>query len=159
MGWNTTALYLQGASADEAVAALTPADPTGEWVGADEATSAFRPDVVFAGTAGGWAQVWNPGGDLVPLWKPAGAATALTVMFSSVASTYGFTLHEGTSTRRQYVFSEGAVVVDEGAPLPVESAVPIPSWGPDEDFIFSVVTAVTGTAYDETVQYQAYAPR
>lgn len=158
MGWNTTALYLKGATADEAVAALTAAGPTGEWAGADEATSARRDDVLFAGTAGGWAQVWNAAGDLVPLWEPAGPVTALTVMFGSVASTYGFTLVEGGDVRRQYVFSEGEVVVDEGAPLPVEGAVPIPSWGPDEDFVWAVIEAVTGTGYDEVVRYQAYAP-
>lgn len=159
MGWNTTALFLHGASADEAVAALTPADPTGEWAGPDEATSASRADVLFAGTAGGWAQVWNAGGDLVPMWRPAGPATALIVLFSSVASTYGFTLYEGGDLRRQFVVSEAETVVDDGAALPVESAVQIPSWGPDEDFIWAVVTGVTGTGYDETMRYQAYVPR
>lgn len=156
MGWNTSALYLHGSTAEQAVASLAPAVPTGEWVGPDEATGGLRPDALFAADRDGWAEVWNPAMDLVPVYRPAGPATALAVMFSSVASTYGFTLHAGHAVRRQYVVSEGEVVADAGEPLPVEASVEVPSWGPDEDFLWAVIAAVTGIRYDETVRYRAY---
>jgi hypothetical protein len=159
MGWNTTALFLHGASPEAAVATLAPAEPTGEWVGPDEATTGLRPDVVYAGVSGDWAQVWNPGCDLVPAWAPAGPAPALTVLFSSVASTYGFALFENGAIRRQYVVADGEAVVDAGEPLPVEAGIEVPAWGPDEDFVWAVVRAVTGAGFDESVRYQAYALR
>ena len=155
MGWNTSALFLHGATAQDAVDSVAAESPTGERAGPDEATTGLAPESLYAAESHGWAQVWNP--MVILEWEPDDAVTALTAYFSSVASTYGFTLYESGEIRRRYVFSEGEVVVDEGEPLPVESTIEVPSWGPDEDFVWAVITAVTGVTYDENLVYQAWA--
>jgi hypothetical protein len=155
MGWNTTALFLRGAAADEAVAALAPAEPTGEWVGLDEATLGQEWELLYAGQSGDWAQVWNPSGEHVLTYRPDGSS-ALTGVFSSVATTYGFTLYVDGEPQRDFVYSEGETPVNVGAPLPVEAGIEVPSWGPDEDYLWAVIEAVTGATYDESLRLQAY---
>lgn len=158
MGWNTAALYLRDATADEAVAALAGADATADWVSADEATSGAHDGVLFAATAGGWAQAWDPSGRFV--FDCAPDAAALTVCFSSVASTYGFTLFgDDGGVARDFLVSEGETVRDEGEPLPAETRIELPSWGPDEDFVWAVIEAVTGTGYDERLRFRVYRVR
>lgn len=157
MGWNTSALFVQGASAADAVAVLAASatlEPGGRLVGADEATSG-RPDgVLFVAEVGGWAQVWDPSMDLAPVCEPPG--DALTVVFSSVTSSYAFTLFTAGEVVRELVYVDGGVVVDNGSPLPVEASVDFPSWGPDEDFIWTVIEAVTGSGYQETQPFQTW---
>jgi hypothetical protein len=156
MGWNTSVLFRQGVTADEAVDDLAITEFSGELVGAEQATSALKPDALYAAESGGWAQVWNPMMDVVMSWEPTEPATALVVFFSSVSSTYGFTLFTNGERSRHYVYAEGAIVEDEGTPLPVEAEIAVPSWGPDEDYLWSIVTAVTGLRYDEKLQYRVY---
>ncbi|MFI5937903.1 hypothetical protein [Actinoplanes sp. NPDC051494] len=129
---------------------------SGELVAAEQATSAHEPEALYAADPGGWAQVWNPMMDLVMGWEPTDRADALVVFFSSVSSTYGFTLFTEGERTRHYVYAEGAVVEDEGTPLPVEAEIALPSWGPDEDFLWSIITAVTGLRYDDKLQYRVY---
>lgn len=156
MGWNTSVLFRQGVAVDEAVDDLAITEFSGELVDAEQATSTLKPDALYAAESGGWAQVWNPASDLVIGWEPTDSASALVVFFSSVASTYGFTLFTDGEAVRRYVHSEGEVVEDEGEPLPIEAQVTLPSWGPDEDFLWSVITAVTGLAYDKDLRYRVY---
>jgi hypothetical protein len=155
MGWNTSALYVRDVSAASAVALLHPAAvPDGDPVLADEATSGLPEGLLFAAETGGWAQVWDPSMDRVTSCRPPG--TALTVVFSSVASTYAFALYSAGELVREVVYADAVAVVDTGTPLPVEATVAIPSWGPDEDFLWAVVEAVTGTGYSEELRYQPY---
>lgn len=154
MGWNTSALFVQGVSAAEAVALLAPATPAAGLVPADEATSGLADGVLFAAETGGWAQVWDPSLELVATCEPPG--NALAVMFSSVSSTYAFTLFAAGEVVRQVVYAEAGAVVDTGDPLPVEAAIEIPSWGPDEDFLWSVISSVTGTGYQDALPFQSY---
>ncbi|MEU0556474.1 hypothetical protein [Dactylosporangium sp. NPDC006015] len=155
MGWNTSALFVRGASAADAVGLLaSPAVAEGAPVPADEATSGLADGVLFAAETGGWAQVWDPSMALAPACDPPG--DALSVIFSSVASTYAFTLSSGGEVVRQLVHADGEAVVDVGAPLPVEATVEIPSWGPDEDFLWAVIEAVTGTGYPASLEFQPY---
>ncbi|MET7427256.1 hypothetical protein [Dactylosporangium sp. NPDC005555] len=154
MGWNTSALFVKGVSADAAVALLTPATPGPGQVGADEATGGLATGVFFAAETGGWAQVWDPSMELAPACDPPG--DALAVMFSSVASSYAYTLFTAGEVTRRLVYADAVPVVDAGTPLPVESAVEIPSWGPDEDFVWAVIEAVTGTGYLPTLQYRRW---
>ncbi|WP_327004903.1 hypothetical protein OHA72_59515 [Dactylosporangium sp. NBC_01737] len=156
MGWNTSALFVRDVSAADAVAVLAPAtqDPGDAPVGADEATSGLADGVLFAAEAGGWAQVWDPSMELAPACDPPG--TALTVVFSSVTSSYAFTLFADGEVVRELVFVDGEPVVDTGTPLPVEESVEVPSWGPDEDFLWSVIEAVTGAGYQETQQFHRW---
>jgi hypothetical protein len=155
MGWNTSAMFVQGSSTAETVALLAAAhlDP-GQLVGPDEATSGRTEGVLFAAEVGGWAQVWDPSMELVPVCEPPG--TALTVVFSSVASSYAFTLFAGGEVVRQLVYSDAEPVVDTGTPLPVEATVEIPSWGPDEDFVWAVIEAVTGTDYQDSQRFEVW---
>lgn len=157
MGWNTSALFVQGASAADAVAVLTAAatlESGGRLVGADEATSGLADGVLFAAEAGGWAQVWDPSMDLAPACEPPG--NALTAVFSSVTSSYAFTLFAAGEVVRELVFVDGEPVVDNGSPLPVEATVEVPSWGPDEDFLWTVIEAVTGAGYQESLPFQTW---
>jgi hypothetical protein len=156
MGWNTSVLFRQDVTADEAVDDLAITDFSGELVGADQATSALKPDALYAAESGGWAQVWNPMMDVVMGWEPTDPADALVVFFSSVSSTYGFTLFTNGERTRHYVYADGVAVEDEGTPLPVEAETSLPSWGPDEDFLWSIITAVTGLRYDDKLQYRVY---
>lgn len=156
MGWNTSVLFRQAVTADEAVDDLAITEFSGELVGAEQATSGLKPDELYAAESHGWAQVWNPAMDLVMSWEPTDQATALVVFFSSVSSTYGFSLFTGGERTRHYVYAEGSVVENEGEPLAVEAEITLPSWGPDEDFLWSVITAVTGLKYDEGLRYRVY---
>ena len=156
MGWNTSVLFRQGVTADEAVDDLAITEFSGELVAAEQATSALKPDALYAAESGGWAQVWNPMMDVVMGWEPTDPGGALVVFFSSVSSTYGFTLFTDGERTRHYVYADGAVAEDEGTPLPVEAEIALPSWGPDEDFLWSIITAVTGFRYDEKLEYRVY---
>ncbi|MBU2667159.1 hypothetical protein KOI35_26990 [Actinoplanes bogorensis] len=156
MGWNTSVLFVRDRTADEAVDELAITEFSGELVEADQATSALKPDALYAADSGGWAQVWNPRMDVVMGWEPTGPADALVVFFSSVSSTYGFSLFTNGERTRYYVFAEGVAVEDEGTPLPVEAEIAVPTWGPDEDFLWSIITAVTGLRYDEDLRYRVY---
>ncbi|GAA3204803.1 hypothetical protein ACFO1B_55830 [Dactylosporangium siamense] len=155
MGWNTSALFVQGSSTAEAVALLAAAQlEPGRLVGADEATSGLADGVLFAAEAGGWVQVWDPAMEFAPICEPPG--TALTVVFASVASSYAFTLFEDGEVVRELVYADAEPVVDAGTPLPVEATVEIPSWGPDEDFVWAVIEAVTGTGYQDSQQFEVW---
>ncbi|GAB3825074.1 hypothetical protein ACFPIJ_64040 [Dactylosporangium cerinum] len=155
MGWNTSALFVQGSSTAETVALLAAArlDPA-QLVGADEATSGLADGVLFAAEVGGWTQVWDPSMVLAPACDPPG--TALAVIFSSVASTYAFTLFADGEVVRELVYADAEPVVDTGTPLPVEATVEIPSWGPDEDFVWAVIEAVTGTGYQDSQRFEVW---
>ncbi|GAA0525634.1 hypothetical protein GCM10010172_02630 [Paractinoplanes ferrugineus] len=156
MGWNTSVLFRQGVTADEAVDDLAITEFSGELVEAGQATGALKPEALYAADPGGWAQVWNPMMDLVMGWEPTDPGTALVVFFSSASSTYGFTLFTDGERIRHYVYADGVAVEDEGTPLPAEAEVPVPSWGPDEDFLWSIITAVTGLRYDAQLRYRVY---
>ncbi|AGZ43943.1 hypothetical protein [Actinoplanes friuliensis] len=156
MGWNTSVLFRQGITADEAVDDLAITEFSGETVEAEQATSALKPDALYAAESGGWAQVWNPMMDLVMGWEPTDTATALIAFFSSVSSTYGFSLFTDGERTRHFVYAEGEIVEDEGTPLASEAGIEVPSWGPDENYIWAVITAVTGLTYDESLQYRVY---
>jgi hypothetical protein len=158
MGWNTSALFVRGLDPDAAVDLVGSGAfaPTGEQVTADEATSGSA-GVLFAASIGGWTQVWDPSMRFILVCEPPGAA--LSVMFSSVASTYAFTRFEAGAEVRQWVYSEGEFLVDEGAALPVEAGAQFPEWGPDEDFLWTVIEAETGRGYDPELRFQVYRAR
>jgi hypothetical protein len=154
MGWNVGALFVKGLTAAEAVAALGPARPLGRVVEADEATSGSTGDV-YATVAGGWAQAWTPSIDLLFEYEP-GEESALTVLFGSVSSIYGFTYYEDGEFLRQVIYSDGEAEVDEGQPLPVEGTMTIAEWGPDEDFVWKVIESVTGSGWQPDLRFEGY---
>jgi len=158
MGWNTSAMFVHGMGPDEAVGLIGTGvfAATGEWVAMERATSGLQDGTLFAAEAGGWAQVWDPSMTFAPVCKPPGAG--LAVVFSSVASTYAFTLFDGGVEVRQWVSSDGDLVIDEGTPLAAEAGVDIPAWGPDEDFLWTVIEAVTGRGHGDELRFQVYRP-
>lgn len=117
MGWNTAAIFVRDRPADEVIASLafSPTGPPTPVTG-EQATSGLAGPGLSARTAGGWAEVWDP--SMLHLTDPAvvesqqmrallGGTGALVVLFSSVASTYGFWLYEDGELRRGLVSADG----------------------------------------------------
>ncbi|MBB5868275.1 hypothetical protein F4553_001654 [Allocatelliglobosispora scoriae] len=161
MGWNTSAVFVADRTPQQALTLLVGdehADQVGELVTADAATSGLRGDVLYAAQTGGWSQVWDPSmryamgigqaaaGDRIGI---AAGTRILTVIFASVSSTYGFEVFDDGALTRAVVYADGEPVVESGEPLPVESTITLPSWGPDEDFVWSVIEAVTGFGHQD----------
>jgi len=166
MGWNTAAIFVRDRPADEVIAslALSPTRPPTPVTG-EQATSGLAGPGLSARTAGGWTEVWDP--SMLHLADPAaletpqmhsllGGTDALVVLFSSVASTYGFWLSEDGVPRRSLVSVDGEIVESSGDELDVEQTVEIPSWGRDEDFLWAVIGSVTGQGFDADAAYDSY---
>jgi len=168
MGWNTSALFVRGRSIDEVVGAL-PDDaafaPSGEQLNADSAWSNSPGQRLYLALENGWCQMWDTDQRIAPdidrLLASGALGTlkgtrALAVLFSSVSSIYGLWLYDDGRLVRGIVFHHGEPVVDVGAPLPVESEVEIPSWGPDEDFLWAAIKDVTGLTADIDQLFEVY---
>ncbi len=149
------ALYLSGLTPAETVAQVAPAKPTGRTVDADEAMSGQRDEFVYAASANGWGQVWTPLLDLVEDYEPE-EGSALLAMFTSVSNVYGFRYFEDGQFRRQIIYMDGEVVLEEGEPLPVEASITFPDWGPDEDFVWEVAGSVTGDRPQSELPYEEF---
>ena len=102
---------------------------------------------LYAAQTGRWTQVWDPSMRYAMGIGQAAAADreniaagtrVLAVIFSSVSTTYGFELFDDGVPTRSVVYADGEAVVESGEPLPVESTLALPSWGPDEDFVWSL---------------------
>jgi hypothetical protein len=156
VGWNTGVLFVRGLTTAEAVASLAEAETVGHTVEADVATSGAPADEAYAAVSGGWAQVWTTSIDLLEDYEPEDDETALFGLFGSVSGIFGFRYFEDGEFRRQLLFSEGATVLDQGEPLPVEATTTFPDWGPDEDFVWSVIESVTGVRLDPDLRYEAF---
>jgi hypothetical protein len=154
MGWNTAALF----AADHDPLTLIDAGTTsaGETVGGDEATSGLRHDVVYTAQTGKWHELWDPSMEHVLTTNRLTGQVALTVIFASVSSSYGFAYYDGHGLARQIVYADGEPVVDEGEPLPAEASIDFPSWGPDEDFVWAIIEAVTGLTFDLDRRYAVH---
>ncbi|TDD06588.1 hypothetical protein E1292_14830 [Nonomuraea deserti] len=169
MGWNTSALFVRGRSIDEVVGSL-PGDagfvPSGERLSADHAWRHTPGQRLYLAEAGGWCQMWDTDqrisldvGDLLE----SGALTtlkgtrALAVLFAGVSGVYGWWLYDDGALVRGVVFQDGEPVVDVGEPLAVESRAGIPPWGPDEDFLWTVINDVTGLTATVDQLFDVYA--
>jgi hypothetical protein len=166
MGWNTAAIFVRDRPADEifTALALSPTGPPTPVTG-EQATSGLVGSLLSTRTAGGWTEVWGP--SMLLLADPAavetpqmrsllGSTDALVVLFSSVASTYGFWLYEHGELRRALVSADGEIVESAGDELDAEGTVEIPSWGRDEDFVWAVIGSVTGQGFDAGAAYDSY---
>ncbi len=155
MGWNTSALFARG----EDILRLLPVRtaPTGATVPMVEATSGGRSDdVVFVNRDEEWQQVWDP--SIMHVADAAPGQNTLSVFFSSVSSSYGFILVEGGELVRQAIYVDGELAVQHGEPLPIESQIPVPSWGPDESWVWAIIMHLTApTTYDEEKPFDVYA--
>ncbi|WP_084965003.1 hypothetical protein [Thermoactinospora rubra] len=168
MGWNTSALFVRGRSIAEVVGALSDDSdyaPSGERLSADHAWSHSPGQRLYLAVENGWCQVWDTDQRIVTdidRRLESGALTtlkgtrALAVLFSSVSSIYGLWLYDDGTLVRSSVFHNGEPVVDVGTPLPVESQVEMPSWGPDEDFLWAVINEVTGLTADIDQLFEVY---
>lgn len=165
MGWNTSALFVWDRSIDEVVGAL-PDDaefaPSGERLSADHAWGHSPGQRLYLAEEHGWCQMWDPDQRIAPdvdrrfesgVLK---GTQALAVLVSSVSSIYGLRFYDDGTLVRGTVLHNGEPVVDVGTPLPVESQVEIPSWGPDEDFLWAAINAVTGLTADVDQLFEVY---
>lgn len=153
MGWNTSALFARG---EDVLALLpVPVTATGAVVGMEEATSGLPRGVVFAARDEQWQQLWDP--QMRHVGDALAGRNTLSVFFSSVTSSYGFVLVQDGRLVRQAIYADGELSVGEGEPLPIESQIPIPSWGPDEAWVWAVIEHITGTGYQEEKPFEVYA--
>ncbi|MFI0453979.1 hypothetical protein [Actinomadura sp. 6N118] len=168
MGWNTSALFVRGRSVAEVVDGLPDAgnwQATGERVSADAASSQSPGGRLYLSEGGGWCHLWDPDQrlvldvdrllDLGSLGALKGTR-ALALLFSSVSSTYGLWLHDDRALTRNVVYHNGEIVQESGDPLPYESRIEMPSWGPDEDFLWGVFEDVTGQRFDIDQVFEVY---
>jgi hypothetical protein len=156
MGWNTSALFVRDRSIDDVLGFLPDVfeyEPTRKELTADYAWSSSPGRCLYLADEGGWCQLWDPDqripprvGDLIEMDGPGAlkGTQALAVVFSSVMSTYALWLYDDANLVRHICFMDGEPAEVFGEPLPVEAQIEIPSWGPDEDFLWSVIRAVTG---------------
>lgn len=156
MGWNTSALFVRDRSIDEVVDSLPDVVgyvPRDERVSADFAWSHSPRERLYLAEDGGWCQIWDPD-QRIPLnvdrWLTSDVlgtikgTQALAVVFSSVASVYALWFYDDADLVRHVCFENGEARAETGDPLPSESGVEFPSWGPDEDFLWHVIKNTTG---------------
>lgn len=170
MGWNTSALFLRDRSV-KAVLSFLPDifdyEPMREGVWGDEAMVGRAEDLYLASDAT-WCQMWDPHTRFAPKvdvlmeyeanHTPILRGTrALSALFASVTSTYGFWLYDDGKLVRQAMYTSGEPVNIIGEPLPVESQVEIPSWGHDEIYVWAVIEALTGYTSDFVSDSQGFA--
>lgn len=169
MGWNASALFVEQRTVEQLLdffSGVTDCVPTDRMVTGDEAMSQNEESVLFVRSTGQWVEAWDPHFSLLPslpdIIESSGAGTladttVLLTFFSSIVSTYGFTLYKGGSLARHVIHADGVIVDADGEPLPVEQEVEEPTWGYDEDYVWAVITAVTQTRIDIDAQYQVVA--
>ncbi|TDD07536.1 hypothetical protein [Nonomuraea diastatica] len=168
MGWNTSALFVRGRSIGEVIGCLpdnTEFLPSGERLSADHAWSHSPAQRLYLAEADGWCQMWDADqripSDVDNLFKTGApwalqGTRALAVLFSSVSSIYGLWLYDDGELVRGLVFHNGEAVVDAGEPLPAEARVDIPAWGPDEDFLWTLINDVTGVTAKVDQTFEVY---
>ncbi|MFI0446949.1 hypothetical protein [Actinomadura sp. 6N118] len=168
MGWNTSALFVRGRSIDEVEASLPDVVdyvPTEEQVSADHAWSQSPGQRLYLAETDGWCQLWDPDQRLPPnvdRWLTLDAlgalkgTQALAVLLSSVMSTYALWLYDDCELVRHVSFVNGEPTTEIGASLQVESGIDVPSWGPDEDFVWAVIKDVTGLSSDMDQLFAVY---
>ncbi|MFG1998337.1 hypothetical protein ACGFNU_04230 [Spirillospora sp. NPDC048911] len=167
MGWNTSALFVRDRSVAEVVDGLRDAgnwQATGERVPADEASTQSAGGRLYLAENGGWCH-WDPDQRLVlDIDRLLGLGSlgalkgtrALALLFSSVSSTYGLWVFDDGVLVRSAIHHEGEMVQEFGDPLPVESRLEVPSWGPDEDFLWGVFQEVTDLRFDSGQLFEVY---
>lgn len=154
MGWNTSAIFVD--SHDPLTLASAATRATGEQVGADTATSGRMRGFLYTARTGPWHELWDPSLEHVLTMPDLGGHRGLSVIFSSVSSSYGFSLYDERGLVRKIIYSDGEPVAEDGAPLAVEARLEFPSWGPDEDFLWAVIEDVTGISFDLERSYDVH---
>ncbi|TJZ44044.1 hypothetical protein FCH28_30995 [Streptomyces piniterrae] len=164
MGWHTSALFVRDRSIDDVVGFLPDTfayEPTSERAGGDWAWGSDPGERLYFAERGGWAQLWDPDCLFVPRLEsliatdgpgPLRETQALAVTFSDVA----FSLYDDAELVRHVAFHGWETVADHGPPLPVEGRIALPSWGPDEGFLWSVIEEVTGVEGDFDQLFEVY---
>lgn len=166
MGWNTTALFARGKTLEDVLEFLPDVfeyEPTGKTVPAEKAWGrGGKRSRLYAREQEPWCQLWDPHGrflaKIAQLAEEGGDlledTQVLVVAFDSVGSTYRFWLYDDGELVRKAHFASGKTVAEVGEPLAAERGVAIPTWGHDEDFLWTVITAVTGfAASDDRLEY------
>ena len=162
MGWNTSAFFFENSSTEELLGVLPDImfyNPLNEDVDFETASSAGLGDKLAIGNCKGWSIIWDPQMRVPPSMgkflsdningiKLEGRR-GFAIVFSSVGSTYAYWLYDGAQCIRKIVFTNGDPAEQEGSPHPDEANAPIPSWGPDENFLFFMTEKITGITFEE----------
>jgi hypothetical protein len=152
MGWKTSIIAVRGSTVTELLdAQLRSYSPTGATVSAEVAsTSHLEADLALAEILG-WCVITQPHGALAMddhmMADLSLGARSIGFLLSSIASVYGFCLYEEGQERRRILYLNGKVTDELGPPLPAEAAIPRPSWGYDEDWVFTLLKRLTGIGW------------
>jgi hypothetical protein len=164
MGWNTSIIAVWHKTAAELLnAQLRSYAPTGAIVSAEVAsTSHLEADLALADIKG-WCVITQPGGALAMdddmMADLSLGGRSLGFLLSSVASVYAFSLYGQGQEQRRIVYRDGRVVDERGPALPAEAGIARPSWGYDEDWVFTLLKRLTGIGWAvfEAQQFTAVA--
>jgi hypothetical protein len=167
MGWNTSALFIFERSTEDLINFLPDVfdyTATAE-VDGEQAMSGSPGGRIYVAHNGAWCEMWDPDERFPPrvdaMIEQDGErilrhTRALAVLFSSVTSTYGLWLYDDGRLGRHAMYESGDLVASLGEALPIEAELPIPTWGPDEAFLWGVIEHVTRLTYDLDRTYTAY---
>ena len=102
---------------------------------------------------GDWFAVFTTNVDLFmdqDLWTSLSRKRRiLSLYMCSVSTFYALGIYSNSKLRRDLRFIDRKKAMDKGTPLAVEVRIPIPSWGPDESYLFAVMEAFTGIAFED----------
>jgi len=150
MGWNTSALFVEAPRQVVLDAIASLAKLTEHELHFTEASLGKLAPKMAIAELEGWTELWDPTFEisLSPAHEPLRRALSLhgrvlAVLWSSVASQYGFWLYERGSLVRAVRYDHGEVADQQGAPLPQEADIELPSWGMDEDWAFTILERIT----------------
>jgi hypothetical protein len=167
MGWNTAALFIESPRQVVLEAIASHCKPTARELHFTEASlGKLAPELAIA-EIDGWTELWDPSLELsfLPEQEPLRQSLSrqgrvLAVVWSSVASQYGFRLYAHGSLVRAVQYADGNIVDEEGDALPEEADIELPSWGMDEDWAFTIIERLTPirAAGRNRASYQVLAP-
>jgi hypothetical protein len=136
MGWNTSIIAVRGRTVAELLnAQLGSYAPTGATVSAEIAsTSHLEADLALAEILG-WCVITQPG-------------EALAMNDDLMADlSLGAVARLSAVERRRILYLNGMVTDELGPALPAEAAITRPSWGYDEDWVFTLLERLTGIGW------------
>jgi hypothetical protein len=146
MGWNSSVVLIEGASADQVKQAIPDVFAvTNRFIVGDEAlSSALYPNAAL-GEIPGWVALWTSNVQLLMseefLKAVSRGGRAVACVQSSVSTIHGFMVYVKGKHRRTLIRENYEAAADSGDPLPEETAI---AWEDDESNVFEVVRRLTG---------------
>jgi hypothetical protein len=147
VGFSTSALFVEGAVEDIVAKPRILGSFTGELVRGTDGSNRWQFAVAQLAS---WVAIIDPDGQLFDE-SFACSATQRTLWISmrSVVSCYGFIYWIGGRVVRQVIYIDNRPTREIGMPLAEEAGIELPSWGYDEDWIFTMVRRLTGIGWGD----------